>query len=74
MSQTSLEETSANYHDAAKGFDHLFANDLQKARDVFEAGGSSFHMIGMGICAFLEAALGMEVSPTSLRMMKRLVV
>lgn len=74
MSQISLEETTANYHDAAKGFDHLFANDLQKARDVFEAGGSSFHMIGMGICAFLEAALGMEVSSTLLKIMGQLVV
>ncbi|TCD67048.1 hypothetical protein EIP91_000610 [Steccherinum ochraceum] len=56
----SVEETTANLRDASTGFDHLFANDLEKAREVFTATSSPFHMIGMGICAFLEAALGME--------------
>ena len=46
---------------ATVGFDHLFANDLIKARDTFAGGDSPFHAMGHGVCAFLEAALGMEV-------------
>lgn len=49
---------------ASQGFDLLFANDLVGAVDVFSADGcreSPFHLMGLGVCAFLKAALGMEV-------------
>ena len=62
MSATSLEQTLADLNVASGGFDDLFANDLDKARDLFKAGDSPFHLIGLGIIGFLEAALGMEVS------------
>ncbi|KAH8106957.1 outer membrane protein Iml2/Tetratricopeptide repeat protein 39 [Cristinia sonorae] len=56
----SLEDTTANLKKASDGFDQLFANDLEKAHEIFKSENSPFHMIGVGICAFLEAALGME--------------
>ncbi|CDO73644.1 hypothetical protein BN946_scf185014.g114 [Trametes cinnabarina] len=56
----SPQETQAQLRAATIGFDHLFANDLEKARDVFASGDSPFHSLGLGVCAFLEAALGME--------------
>ncbi|KAF8838754.1 hypothetical protein BDN67DRAFT_933260 [Paxillus ammoniavirescens] len=49
---------------AFQGFDRLFANDMDGAIDVFGAEGqeeSPFHLIGLGVCAFLKAALGMEI-------------
>lgn len=58
------EETTTNLRTATDGFDALFANDLQGARDTFSATESPFHSLGAGVCAFLEAALGMEVSPS----------
>ncbi|RPD66519.1 hypothetical protein L226DRAFT_557573 [Lentinus tigrinus ALCF2SS1-7] len=54
------EDTSAQLRAASAGFDALFANDLQKARETFAASDSPFHAMGNGVCAFLEAALGME--------------
>ncbi|KAF7292169.1 hypothetical protein MIND_01244000 [Mycena indigotica] len=45
---------------ANAGFDHLFANELVEARAAFEKDDSPFHLLGLGVCAFLEAALGME--------------
>ncbi|KAG9313319.1 hypothetical protein JVU11DRAFT_5623 [Chiua virens] len=48
---------------ATKGFDLLFANDLFGAVDLFGDDSyrdSPFHLIGLGVCAFLKAALGME--------------
>ncbi|KAI0748463.1 outer membrane protein Iml2/Tetratricopeptide repeat protein 39 [Daedaleopsis nitida] len=53
-------DTEAQLRAATVGFDQLFANDLHKARDTFAAGDSPFHALGHGVCAFLEAALGME--------------
>ena len=46
---------------ASEGFDHLFSNRLQDARSHFAGDGTPFHLLGLGTCAFLEAALGMEV-------------
>ena len=46
---------------ATKGFDYLFANQLDAARTQLSADDSPFHLLGLGVCAFLEAALGMEV-------------
>lgn len=56
---TSSEEALVS---ARVGFDALFSNELAEARDVFSAGQSAFHQLGFGVCAFLEAALGMETS------------
>ena len=49
---------------ASEGFDLLFANDLTGAVYLFgddQYGDSPFHLMGLGVCAFLKAALGMEV-------------
>lgn len=49
---------------ASEGFDLLFANDLVGALDLFSDDcyrNSPFHLMGLGVCAFLKAALGMEV-------------
>lgn len=59
--------SSENPNDAAlkaamKGFDHLFSNDIVGARKEFAADHTPFHWMGLGACAFLQAALGMEVS------------
>ena len=47
---------------ATEGFDLLFSNRLAEARTHLTAGESPFHYLGLGVCTFLEAALGMEVS------------
>ncbi|KAI0705857.1 hypothetical protein BC835DRAFT_1313841 [Cytidiella melzeri] len=60
MSNPTKEETTRHLLAATAGFDALFANDLQKARDTFRTNESAFHLLGSGVCAFLEAALGME--------------
>ncbi|KAI0797442.1 hypothetical protein C8Q75DRAFT_7 [Abortiporus biennis] len=54
------DEVSKHLESATKGFDHLFSNDLEKARETFDQLDSPFHLLGAGVCAFLEAALGME--------------
>jgi hypothetical protein len=46
---------------ATKGFDYLFSNDIVSARAHFQSHDDPFSQLGVGICAFLEAALGMEV-------------
>ena len=49
---------------ASNGFHLLFANDLVGALGVFSDDryeDSPFHLMGLGVCAFLKAALGMEV-------------
>ncbi|EIW74024.1 hypothetical protein CONPUDRAFT_113920 [Coniophora puteana RWD-64-598 SS2] len=56
----SAQDTDAQLQSAAKGFDHLFANDIDAARKAFDGEDSPFHLLGMGVCAFLQAALGME--------------
>ncbi|KAF7358800.1 Mitochondrial outer membrane protein IML2 [Mycena sanguinolenta] len=52
---TALTLVSAN-----TGFDHIFANQIALARTAFQADNTPFHLLGLGVCAFLEAALGME--------------
>ncbi|EKM55265.1 uncharacterized protein PHACADRAFT_208778 [Phanerochaete carnosa HHB-10118-sp] len=54
------DETTRSLRSATSGFDALFSNDLDKARETFKAADSPFHALGAGVCAFLEAALGME--------------
>ncbi|KIK39840.1 hypothetical protein CY34DRAFT_88473 [Suillus luteus UH-Slu-Lm8-n1] len=45
---------------ATQGFDHLFANDIDAAKKAFESQDAPFHLLGLGVVAFLQAALGME--------------
>lgn len=59
--------TAAQLEAAKKGFDHLFSNEIKEAQDAFASGDSPFHLLGQGVCAFLEAALGMEVGSHSLK-------
>ncbi|KAJ7478215.1 hypothetical protein FB451DRAFT_1241639 [Mycena latifolia] len=54
-SPTALALASAN-----AGFDALFANQIAPARTAFQSADTPFHLLGLGVCAFLEAALGME--------------
>lgn len=61
MASSTKDDTTRHLLAATTGFDALFANDLQKARDIFGTNESPFHLLGSGVCAFLEAALGMEV-------------
>lgn len=60
------DETAKSLRSATTGFDALFSNDLEKAQEVFKSGESPFHSLGAGVCAFLEAALGMEVCTAGL--------
>ncbi|KAH7889192.1 outer membrane protein Iml2/Tetratricopeptide repeat protein 39 [Phlebopus sp. FC_14] len=60
----SLGGTEENLRLASRGFDFLFANDLDAAIDVFGEEGqedSPFHLMGLGVCAFLKAAVGLEL-------------
>lgn len=57
-------DTAAQLRSATKGFDYLFANQVGSAREAFSDNDSPFHLLGLGVCAFLEAALGMEVRLT----------
>jgi hypothetical protein len=59
LSQT--EETIADIKSATAGFDLLFSNELEKAENVFGNGDSALHLLGSGACAFLRAALSLEV-------------
>ncbi|OAX38012.1 hypothetical protein K503DRAFT_866467 [Rhizopogon vinicolor AM-OR11-026] len=46
---------------ATEGFDCLFSNDIDAAQKAFESEDDSpFHLLGLGVIAFLQAALGME--------------
>ncbi|KAG1731945.1 outer membrane protein Iml2/Tetratricopeptide repeat protein 39 [Suillus lakei] len=46
---------------ATQGFDHLFANDIDAAQKAFQSEDTPFHLLGLGVVAFLQAALGMEM-------------
>lgn len=48
-------------NNANKGFSRLFENDVAGAKNTFKSRDDPFHQLGLGVCAFLEAALGMEV-------------
>ena len=52
---------------ATEGFNHLFSNDIDAARKLLQQHDDPFHSLGLGVCAFLEAALGMEVCYLTLR-------
>jgi hypothetical protein len=55
------EETIADIKSATAGFDLIFSNELGKAEDLFGNGDSALHLLGSGACAFLQAALSLEV-------------
>ncbi|KLO11975.1 hypothetical protein SCHPADRAFT_876147 [Schizopora paradoxa] len=60
---TNSEDQIAALRSATTGFDHLFANRMEDAKVAFqdkEHSESPFHLMGLGVCSFLEAALGME--------------
>lgn len=56
----SAADTAAQLRSATAAFDALFANRIGPAKAAFAADSSPFHLLGQGVCAFLEAALGME--------------
>ncbi|KAF9651455.1 hypothetical protein BDM02DRAFT_3110516 [Thelephora ganbajun] len=45
---------------ATVGFDHLFSDEIADAKAVFQKQDFPFHLLGLGVCSFLEASLGME--------------
>jgi hypothetical protein len=57
----SAQETAAQLQAATEGFDNLFRDEMAQAREVFSAGTHPFQLMGLGVCSFMEAALGMEV-------------
>ncbi len=58
---TPTDETIADIKSATAGFDLIFSNELGKAEDLFRSGDSALHLLGFGACAFLQAALSLEV-------------
>lgn len=63
MSSYSAHATALQLASASSGFDHLFSNEISSAKTAFASDSNSpFHLIGLGVCAFLEAALGMETA------------
>ena len=46
---------------ATVAFGHLFANDIKASKEQFGGKEDPFHLMGLGVCVFLEAVLGMEV-------------
>ncbi|KAG6863107.1 hypothetical protein C0991_008147 [Blastosporella zonata] len=59
--EISNEATSAKLLvSATRGFDYLFSNDLARAKAHFSEKDDPYHLLGQGVCAFMEAALGME--------------
>lgn len=55
------DETIADIKSATAGFDLIFSNELEKAENLFGNGDSALHLLGSGACAFLQAALSLEV-------------
>jgi len=60
---TPTEETIADIKSATAGFDLIFSNELGKAESLFRDNDSdsALHLLGSGACAFLQAALSLEV-------------
>ncbi|TFY74478.1 hypothetical protein EWM64_g9534, partial [Hericium alpestre] len=56
------DETVANLKSATSGFDYIFSNEIVQAKEVFQTRDTPFHALGLGVCAFMEAALGMETN------------
>jgi len=60
---TPTEEAIADIKSATAGFDLIFSNELEKAETLFKTSDSALHLLGSGACAFLQAALSLEVGP-----------
>ncbi|KAF8993782.1 hypothetical protein BDQ17DRAFT_1431489 [Cyathus striatus] len=60
MSTANEHPNAALLASATKGFDCLFGNDIVDAKKRFSGKEDAFHLLGLGVCSFLEAALGME--------------
>ncbi|KAE9403990.1 hypothetical protein BT96DRAFT_917160 [Gymnopus androsaceus JB14] len=58
----SAHATALQLASASRGFDNLFSNEMNSAKNAFASDNSPFHLIGLGVCSFLEAALGMEAA------------
>ena len=56
-----IDETIAHLNSATAGFDFIFSNELENAENLFKTSDSALHLLGSGVCAFLQAALSMEV-------------
>ncbi|KAJ7594210.1 outer membrane protein Iml2/Tetratricopeptide repeat protein 39 [Mycena floridula] len=53
--------SEAQLNAASKGFDLLFSDDIKQARLILSQDPESpYHQTGLGVCSFLEAALGLE--------------
>ena len=59
------EEVITDLKSATAGFDLLFSNELDKAADLFKTSDSAFHLLGSGACAFIQAAVSLEVRTPS---------
>jgi hypothetical protein len=63
MASTPSNDAASNaalLQSATHGFDYLFSNDVVSAKAHFSGKDDPFHLLGLGVCSFLEAALGME--------------
>jgi hypothetical protein len=58
------EQIAEALSSATTGFDHLFSDQVSQAKGIFIGQDNPLHLLGLGVCAFLEASLGMEVYQT----------
>jgi hypothetical protein len=65
MATPTPEEAIADLKSATAGFDLIFSNELEKAEELFKTRDSALHLLGSGTCAFLQAALSLEVGAPS---------
>ena len=62
----SYDQVVDSLQKANVGFDHLFLDEIEDAKVIFQGHHSPFHLLGLGVCSFLEASLGMEVCSQNL--------
>jgi len=55
-----MAATVPELESATQGFSHFFNDDLEQARNVLNEGTTPFHLLGLGVVTFMQAALGME--------------
>ncbi|KAG8746511.1 hypothetical protein FRC10_004645 [Ceratobasidium sp. 414] len=53
-------QTIKDLHAASAGFKALLNDDVEGAKKALSEGSSPFHLLGLGVVNFLQAALGME--------------
>ncbi|KAJ3510909.1 hypothetical protein NMY22_g15821 [Coprinellus aureogranulatus] len=59
---TTPHPNAALLESATEAFGHLFANDIKASKEQFSGKDDPFHLMGLGVCVFLEAVLGMEAN------------